>query len=103
MTTVSEIPLRPLPQSLSATLSGKKYLLTVRWNWIAACWVLDIDDAAGVPKAHGIALVTGADLLEQYGYLGIGGQLFAASDNDADAVPTFSNLGSIGHLYYQTP
>ncbi len=65
-------------------------------------WILDISDAFGNPIACGIPLITGADLLAQYGYLNFGGQLRVLSDAVPDAVPTYSNLGAIpgGHLYW---
>jgi hypothetical protein len=44
-------------------------------------------------------MVTGADLLEQFGYLGLNFALVAQTDNSPDTVPTFDNLGTTGHLY----
>jgi hypothetical protein len=45
-------------------------------------------------------LVTGADLLEQFGYLDLGGAFIVQTDHDIDAVPTFANLGTAGRLYF---
>ncbi len=45
-------------------------------------YVLDIADANGKPIVQGIPFVTGADLLAQYAYLGIGGQLIVQTDYD---------------------
>ena len=99
-----EIPLQATPQTLSVSLNGNTYNLTVHWcdgpTIQSPCWILDIADVNDNPLAQGIPMVTGADLLEQFGYLGIGGQLFVQTDNDPDAVPTFTNLGTIGHLYF---
>lgn len=78
-----------------------KFLL--KWNTPANCWVVDMSTDDGNPVARGIPLVTGANLLEQYGYLGLGGQMFAQTDNNVDAVPTFANLGTTGHFYFTTP
>lgn len=99
---VFEVPLSPQPQRFSVPLAGLTYNLKVRWCATAACWMLDIADAEGNPIVQGIAIITGADLLEQYAYLGIGGQLIAQTDHNVDAVPTFDNLGDIGHLYFVT-
>lgn len=103
MTTTSEIPLKATPQSLGVVLSGKSYRMKVKWNWIEECWVVDLADSAGRPLASGLAMVTGADMLGQLGHLGFVGQMFPSSDQDPDAVPTFTNLGTTGHLFYRTP
>lgn len=97
-----EIPLDPTPQTLSIVLGSTPYNLTVRWCVPAAAWIVDIADSTGTPIVSGIPLVTGADLLEQYAYLGFGGQLIAQTDHDLSAPPTFDNLGSTGHLFFVT-
>lgn len=98
-----EIPLTPTPQTFSISLSGVDYLVTVRWNVAAAAWCADLASVDGAAILAGVPLVTGADLLAQYGYLGLGGALVAQSDNDPDAVPTFDGLGVNGRLYWVTP
>jgi hypothetical protein len=100
MTTIYEIPLTPQSQVLFVALSGTTYRLSVTWRKLAATWFLDIADSSGNPLVSGIALVTGADLLGQYAYLGIGGQLRVATDGDVNAVPTYENLGVSSHLYF---
>lgn len=75
-----------------------------KWNRFMEAWVVDIYESDGTTLVlGGIGLVTGADLLRQYGYLGLGGQMIAQTDHDTDAVPTFENLGGEGHLYYLSP
>ena len=98
--TAYEIPLSANPQTLSVNLAGAYYNLTVKWNAQNTSWVLDIADSNNNPLVQGIALVTGADLLEQYAYLGIGGQLQVQTDSDTFAVPTIDNLGTDSHLYF---
>lgn len=98
---IQEIPLSPNPQTFSITLGNQGYQLTVVWRDPFG-WYLDIADSAGNPLVQSIPLVTGADLLAQYGYLGINGQLRVQTDNDPDAVPTFENLGKQSHLYFVT-
>ena len=99
---VYEIPLSPTPQTLSIVLAGVTYNLRFDYaNAPEAGWYMDISDASLNPLVCGVPLVTGADLLAQYGYLGIGGKLFVATDGDAGAVPTFTNLGVDPHLYFQ--
>lgn len=77
--------------------------LKLVWNTPANCWVMDMLDTEGNPILRGIPLVTGLDLLEQFGYMKLGGQLLVQTDNDPDAVPTFTNLGSEGHFFFLTP
>jgi len=65
--------------------------------------VLYIADDTGNSLLSGIPLVTGADLLEQFSYIGIGGALVVQSSNDPNAVPTYEDLGTVGNLYFLTP
>lgn len=104
MPTPFEIPLANPPQTFLTTLSGVTYSMAVLWrDDPAGGWFLDIADDQGVPIISGIALVTGADLLAQYAYLGIPGRLIVATDHATDAAPTFDNLGALSHLYYIAP
>ena len=103
MTTYYEIPLSSTPQTFQIPLAGVTYQLTVRWNWVNASWILDIADSSGSAIVSGIPLVTGADLLEQYGYLNLGGSLYVQTDNDPNAVPTYADLGTTGHVYFAVP
>ena len=95
------IPLQPAtPQVVNVTMASVNYILTVRWNAQSSSWMIDIADSSGNPIVSGIAMVTGADLLEQFGYLNFGGQLRAWTKDNTDAVPTFGNLGGNGNLYF---
>lgn len=99
---VFEIPLQPQAQRFTIILEGNvQYAMVVTWNKYSSSWILSIYDNNDVALIEGAPLVTGADLLEQFEYLGIGGQLIVQSDGVTDAVPTFENLGSVGHLYYR--
>lgn len=91
-----------MPQILTVSLAGIVYTLTLFWrNAVAGGgWLLDIGDASNNPIVRGIPLVTGADLLAQYEYLGIGVQLFVQTNGDPNAVPTFTNLGSQANLFF---
>ena len=96
-----EIPLSPKAQALTVSLPGGDYRLRfVCANVEEGGWIMDIATSADEPLACGIPLVTGADLLGQYGYLNLGGALYVASDGVPDAVPTFANLGVRSHLYF---
>ena len=98
--TAHEIPLKPFPQSLSVTLAGVVYQLTVRWNSFVGSWVLDIANESNEPLAQGIPLLTGQDLLAQYAYLQIGGKLIVQTDLEPYSLPTKTNLGINSHLYF---
>lgn len=118
-----EVPLIASPQAFSIQLGGTTYNLvflyhTANAGFITAPvgiatndgsqidtnviggWVLDINDIRNQPIVCGIPLVTGIDLLYQYKYLGFGGSLVVSSDGSPTTVPTFTNLGTISHLYF---
>lgn len=101
--TAYEIPLSPKPQVFSISLGGVTYKMTLRWNEPASSWMLDIGDETGALLVGSVPLVTGADLLAQYAYLGFAGKLIVQTDHDPNAVPTYDNLGTTGHLYFITP
>lgn len=100
---VYEIPLRAEPQTFLIDLAGDSYRMTIRWCGAMAAWVLDLDTPEREAVLHGIPLVTGTDLLGQYEYLGIEGQLRVQTLGDLEAIPTFENLGTNGVLFFITP
>ena len=97
-----EIPLYPQAQQFQIALNGVTYTLTLQWRSKDGLggWVLDIGDIANNPLIRGIALVTGANLLAQYSYVGIGGALWVLTDGSPLAIPTYANLGTLAHLYF---
>ena len=95
----SLIPLQSNNQTLSVYLGTVQYNLYVHWCAPANCWIVDISDANNNPLVGGIPLITGADLLAQYEYLGFDVALIVQTANDALAVPTYQNLGTSGNLY----
>jgi hypothetical protein len=99
---VFEIPLISAPQKFTISLAGVAYNMTLRWNDLGQCWCIDIADQSNTSLVSGLPLVPGIDILEQYEYLGIGGQLVVSTDYDKLAPPTSSNLGSQSHLYFVT-
>jgi hypothetical protein len=94
-----EIPLTPTPQIFNFQLAGVELRLSWVWNPVAVCWVLDILDKLGAPLVTGIPVVTGVDLLGQFRHLGIAQAIVVQTDNNPNAVPTFSNLGITSHCY----
>ncbi len=102
MSTVYEIPLVAQAQQFSISLANVTYNINLYWNPAAVCWVLDFYDSNNNPVLRGVPLVTGVDLLAQYPYMRFGGTLTCATDHNADAVPTYSNIGTTSHLYFTT-
>ncbi|GBR28714.1 hypothetical protein AA11826_0341 [Komagataeibacter oboediens DSM 11826] len=100
MTTYYEVPLSGEAQTFTASMNGVSYTFTFRYlNCTQGGWVMDLADSSGNQIVGGIPLVTGTDLLGQYGYLGFGCRMFVSTDGDWDAVPTYDNLGTTSHLY----
>lgn len=103
MTKAYEIPLKSIPQQLRISILGTVYILTVQWCSPAQTWLLDIQIAGSLAYVlRAIPLVTGADLLAQYRYLGIGCSLIVQTDHATLTQPTFSNLGKTAHLFVVT-
>ncbi|KAA6459622.1 hypothetical protein DYQ86_16010 [Acidobacteria bacterium AB60] len=98
--TAYKIPLQATNQRFQISLAGVQYQMTVRWNAMNETWVLDLADQSGNPILSGIPLVTGEDLLAPFGYLDLGGQLIVQTSNNTDAVPTFTNLGTLSNLFF---
>ncbi len=103
MSSTYEIPLSPQPQKFQIVIAGVTYGLRVYWSAAAQAWVLDIQDVNGTTLLNGVALVTGADLLEQYAYLQFGFGLFVGNDDSLFGVPTFQSLGLNSHLIAVVP
>jgi len=100
-----EIPLTSANTLLNIAIAGVTYNLRLIYNQTldsSACWLLDINDANNLPMVCGIPLVPGADMIGQYKYLNFGFILYCFTDGNRDAVPTFANLGTASHLYFET-
>jgi hypothetical protein len=97
------VPLIPQNQEFDISLAGVTYHLRIKWNSFSQAWVLYIEDSQRNPILSGIPLVTGCDLLEQYGYEEIGGAMVVQSTNDPNLVPNFDTLGSTGNLFFVIP
>lgn len=98
---VFEVPTQPgSPQQQVIPLAGTTYTLLLYWCDPDGVWMLNIMDTTGDPIVSGLPLITGADMLEQYAYLGIGGMLLAQSDFDWTVPPGLNTLGTTGHLYF---
>lgn len=97
---VFTIPLTNIPQRFAIALGGRQLDLVSKWSEHSG-WLLDFyDGVTDEALIAGIPLVAGADLLEQYEYIGIPGQLMVYTDGDQFADPTETNLGGEANLYY---
>jgi hypothetical protein len=108
--TIAEIPTQPgRPFSEQLTWQGVQYTLQFKWNQASYCWVLDIYDSGDVnPILTGLPLVTGTDVLGQFGYLPVAAQavitvMTIGPGISPDSVPTFTNLGDDGRVYLVMP
>lgn len=100
---VYRIPLANVPQRFQIDISGQPYIIVCRWNESIG-WTLDISN--GTTEAAMIRclpLVVGSDLLGQYGYLGVGAEMYVYTDGDQYAVPTLENLGTESNVYLVIP
>src|ERR1700676_1750065 len=105
MSKTFEIPLTSGNQLVNIAIAGVSYnlrLIFCQTTEAEACSLLDINDANLVPVVCGIPLVPGADMVGQYQYLNFGFILYCFTDGNRDAVPTFANLGTSSHLYFET-
>jgi Dit-like tail protein/uncharacterized protein DUF6983 len=89
--------------AISPAVAGSGNTMSLGWNPSSSVWVANIADAAQNPLVSGIPLVTGANLLEQFGHLGLSGQMLTSTDNNTDVPPTFDDLGTTSHLYFVGP
>ena len=103
MPTAYEVPFEAQATSFVIDLAGATYRLTTQWCTAAACWLLNISTPDDVLIVGSIPIVPGVDLLKQYAYLGIAGQLFVQTAGDARAVPGYADLGVSGLVFFVVP
>lgn len=101
MVQVFDIPLKiGTPQTFLVTFGGVDYRFTLQWRDAGDGWILDIGDSGNAPLICGIPLVTGANLLEQFSDIDLGGELWVVTDATPSAVPTFASIGDTSHLRF---
>lgn len=97
---ITEIPLTANNQEFSIALGNADYRLRVLWR--DAFWSLDLINAERKTLIAGIPLVTGFDLLEQYGHMNLGFALYVVCDVAGQENPTPNDLGTLSHLLVVT-
>lgn len=107
ITNIYEIPLAAENQKFHITLSGIDYTFSLRWNFRASQWILNIGDTAELPIINGIPLVAGVNLLSGYKAHEIGGvgsnlfiRSFLKQAHLGQEQPLYNDLGSNTRLYY---
>ena len=104
MATIYEFPLRPEAQQIQIALADIEY--TVRFGWCDAPgggWFIDMTDIDGTPLLRGLALTAGENVLQQFAYLGIPGEIRVETDGSDLVEPSYDNLGANGKVLFITP
>ncbi|MBL0320451.1 MAG: hypothetical protein IPP74_14345 [Alphaproteobacteria bacterium] len=66
-------------------------------------WVISIAETnTNTPIITGVALVTGVNLLMQFYYTGLTGDIVVYTKGDPGALPTFDSLGNESNVFYVT-
>lgn len=97
---IQEIPLTADNQQFSIIIAGATYRISIIWR--ETCWVMDMFNDRSEPLISGVPLVTGADLMAQYEYMGLGFKMAVVCDDEAQEYPTKIDLGSRSHLLVST-
>lgn len=98
---VFQIPFSNTPQSFNISLRGRLLTLVNRWNFIDSTWRVDISDAITFEDLIlSIPLVTGINLLHQYKFVGLDGQIIVFTNSNIAAPPTYENLGVDSNVYF---
>lgn len=104
MATTYEFPLRPEAQQIRIQLGQVEYLVRFGWgDTVDGGWFIDISDAEAVPILRGLPLTAGENVLQQFDYLGIPGEIRVQTDANDLVEPTYANLGSNGKVIFITP
>lgn len=97
---IQEIPLTADNQQFSIILAGTTWRISITWRDLY--WIMDLQNDREEPVISGIPLVTGADLLAQYAYMGLGFKLVVVCDDSTQVYPTKTDLGGRSHLLVST-
>lgn len=104
MAAVQEFPLRPEAQRMTIALGEIEYQFRFGWaDSTEGGWFIDIADATGNALINGLPLTAGEDVLQQFAYLNIGGEIRIETDGNVLFEPTYDNLGSNGKVFFITP
>jgi hypothetical protein len=93
------VPLDTFPNQtwkVSVSVNGgvQTFLVALRYNAIAGYWVMTIYNSQGVLLLDSLPMITGLNILQQYGYLQIGSIFVLNISGTAGNYPDNTNLGS---------
>jgi hypothetical protein len=91
---IQEIPLTADNQQFSIILAGTTWRISITWRDLY--WIMDLQNDRGAGNLR-YSSVTGADLLAQYAYMGLGFKLVVVCDDSTQDYPTKTDLGA-SHL-----
>lgn len=98
-----EFPLLPQAQQMQIQLGEIDY--SIRFGWCDSPdggWFIDIADVAGNPIIQGLPLTAGENILQQFDYLGLPGEIRVQTDGNPLVEPSYANLGSNGQVLFIT-
>ena len=95
---IIEIPLNPFSEQIENEIVGQNFSFKTRWNEFLRRWVLDIGRNKNDWLISNIAMVAGADLLDQYEHLKLGWKLVLQVDGRPEDEADESNLGKEARL-----
>lgn len=98
------IPIIPEPaRRFETELNGIRVFLTIKYNYNAASWTVDIEDSEGI-IVYGLSLLPGADVFEDLRqYQERFGGLYLIDITKKSRNPTSKNLGIEFILLHYTP
>lgn len=94
------IPTSPAQQIFDIDLQNKTYTFRLLYNKFMETWTFDLYDENKNPLVMGAPLVTGVNLLDQYAYLGIKGQVVIYTEGDRDRLPSIDGLGVDTNIFF---
>lgn len=98
---VWQIPLSAGAQRLSVDLGDGDYSIRLLYRDAPeAGWSMDLDGPGGV-KIHGMPLLPGIDLLDQYKYFGIPGRIFVFRAGDGPETFSYADMPDGIQLFYE--
>jgi hypothetical protein len=103
VSTTYNIPLAVGAQRLTVDLGDGDYRLRLLYRDAdEAGWSLDLDGPRDI-AIHGMPMLVGVDLLWQYAYFGIPGQLFVRRTNTGPEIFSYDDMGRNVQLLYVVP
>ncbi|WP_427112443.1 phage baseplate plug family protein [Megasphaera sueciensis] len=96
---LSIIPLQAVPNKtfyVTGYVDNSNIILqlTLSYNELEECWMMDIADSEGSSILSAIPLIPAQNILEQYAYLGIGSMYLVPKQTVKEEWPSYTTLTS---------